>query len=225
MGSGQPLWASVGIADTMRIGGDVGVQWSGTFSADSLLRDLPARNFANHILWQVDPDPVLLRSQYHYLTDAEVSSLALFSAMSGGVMMTSDNLAELSVDRLELWKSILNTTKASARYPLLGREDSIYVLYQPPGGQPEPVSFLPPLIVQVRDNPGSGNTVHIVNISSDRVSRTIPLKDLGIEGAMTVFDWGRKTFTPGSDRLVISLDAHNSALLVLSLAASPTPEN
>jgi hypothetical protein len=160
------------------------------------------------------------------LTDTEVRSLALFSAMSGGVMMTSDNLAELSSDRIELWKSILNTTKASARYPLLGREDNIYVVYHNPfGGPPEPVSFPPPLIVQVRDNPGGGNTVHVLNNSSDRISRTILLKDLGIEGTMTALDWVRKTFIGPSDRLVITLDSHDSALLVLIPVVSPTPEN
>jgi hypothetical protein len=223
--SGTPLWASIGIADSIRIDGDVGVDWYGTFSAQSLLRDLPTRNFANNILWQVDPDAVLLRNRYNNLTDIEVRSLALFAAMSGGVMITSDDLAEVSSDRMVLWKSILSTAKASARYPFLGREDSTYLLYQnPAGGPPQPVSFSGPLIVQVRDNPDGGQTVHILNTSQDRVSRTISLTDLGIDGAKIVFDWLQGSTLPGAVKeLSVSLDGHSSSLLMLSNPLPLTP--
>ena len=47
---GSPLWAAVGLADGIRIGGDVGVKWSGSLSAESLLRDQATRNFANGVL-------------------------------------------------------------------------------------------------------------------------------------------------------------------------------
>jgi alpha-galactosidase len=221
MASGQPLFASVGIADTMRIAGDVGVQWEGAAAAQSLVRDLPLRNFTNYLLWQVDPDPVLLRDQFHYLTDTEVRSLTYFSAMSGGVMMTSDNLAELSSDRLELWKSVLSTDKLSARYPLLGRENSAYALYVPPGGLPEPVNFPPPLTVQVRDyDGGRAATVHILNISSGTVSRTLTLEELGIAGTMLVYDWIKKSSSSAPvDRVTFTLAPHESTLLILTRPA------
>jgi alpha-galactosidase len=65
LGCGCPLWAAVGLVEGIRIGNDVGVNWSGDLSGQSLLRDLATRNFANHILWQVDPDCVLLRDRFH----------------------------------------------------------------------------------------------------------------------------------------------------------------
>ena len=90
--------------DAVRIGRDVGVAWSGDYSAQSLLRDQACRNFANHILWQSDPDCVLLRERFHDLSDEEVKSLAIYAGMTGGVMITSDHLGELSSDRLMLWR-------------------------------------------------------------------------------------------------------------------------
>jgi len=100
LGCGCPLWASIGLVDAVRIGRDVGVTWSGNYSAQSLLRDQACRNFANHILWQSDPDCVLLRERFHDLSKDEVKSLALYAGMTGGVMMTSDHLGELSPERL-----------------------------------------------------------------------------------------------------------------------------
>lgn len=85
LGCGCPLWCTFGLVDGIWIGGDVGVDWKGGLSAQSLLRDLAARNFANHILWQADPDCILLRERFHNLSDNEVRSLAIYAGMSGGI--------------------------------------------------------------------------------------------------------------------------------------------
>ena len=219
IGSGQPLWASIGIADSIRIGGDVGVTWTGTFSAESTLRDLPSRNFANHILWQVDPDAVLLRTRYHRLSDTEVRSLALFDGMSGGVLTTSDNLAELPPERIELWRSILSTDKLTARYPLLASSEIRYVPYQTADGSVEPVAFPDPVIVQVRDLPDGSYFVHILNNSTARVSRTLSLRSLGIEGEKYGWELISKTMLNGAVReLSASLEPHGSVLFYVSTA-------
>ena len=76
--------------------------WEGGYSAQSLLRDLMTRNHAAGILWQSDPDCVLLRDRFHELDDTQVRSLALFAGLSGGVLMTSDKLDPLSADRASL---------------------------------------------------------------------------------------------------------------------------
>jgi hypothetical protein len=227
MASGQPLWASIGIADTMRIGGDVGVDWYGITSAQSLLRDLPTRNFTNNILWQVDPDDVLLRRQNVNLSSTEIRSLAFFDAMSGGVMSTGDNLAELPGDRISLWKSILVTSRANASYPLLGRSVIHYVPYQDPAsGNLIPVDISDPVIVQVRDNGGS-YTVHILNTATEPISRSLQLTDLGIQNPKVVFDWLANVTSAGPvDRISVSLDPHSSSLLLLfDPAASSTSDN
>lgn len=120
LGCGCPLWASVGYVDAVRIGRDVGVTWTGEYSAESLLRDQVSRNHASGILWQADPDCVLLRDRFHELSDRQVELLARFAANAGGVLMTSDHLGELSPGRAALFAGLLRDDVASCDFPNLG---------------------------------------------------------------------------------------------------------
>ena len=121
LGCGCPLWASVGLVDAVRIGRDIGVTWNGDYSAESLLRDQLTRNHGSGILWQADPDCILLRSRFHELTDEQVRSLALFAGLAGGVLMTSDKLDEVPEDRAALFAALLNEHRLSCAFPELGR--------------------------------------------------------------------------------------------------------
>lgn len=127
LGCGCPLWASVGYVDAVRIGRDIGVEWHGEYSAESLLRDLVTRNHANGILWQADPDCVLLRDRFHALSDVQIESLARFAAASGGVLMTSDTLSDLPPVRAELFAQLLSAQSRGTRFPEVGVEG--YVRY------------------------------------------------------------------------------------------------
>jgi alpha-galactosidase len=126
-GCGCPLWASVGLVDAVRIGRDVGVTWHGDYSAESLLRDLQSRNHANGILWQADPDCILLRDRFHEMTDAQVEALARFAGSAGGVTMTSDKLDELRPDRAALFAEILRTPVTGCDFPELGQDLPVVV--------------------------------------------------------------------------------------------------
>jgi alpha-galactosidase len=119
LGCGCPLWASVGLVDAMRIGRDVGVGWTGDHSAESLLRDQVTRNHASGVLWQADPDCILLRDRFHDLSDDQVRSLALFAGLAGGVLMTSDKLDELSPDRAALFAALLREPRLACAFPAL----------------------------------------------------------------------------------------------------------
>lgn len=119
-GCGCPLWAGVGLVDAVRIGRDVGVEWHGEYSAESLLRDLQTRNHAHGILWQADPDCILLRDRFHALTDDEVDLLARFAAGAGGVAMTSDHLGELTPARAALFADLLREGTTGCDFPRLG---------------------------------------------------------------------------------------------------------
>ena len=123
LGCGCPLWASVGLVDAVRIGRDIGVTWHGNYSAESLLRDQLTRNHGSGILWQADPDCILLREHFHELSDEQVRSLALFAGLSGGVLMTSDKLDELSEERAALFAALLREPRLQCEFPDLGRED------------------------------------------------------------------------------------------------------
>jgi alpha-galactosidase len=128
LGCGGPIWAPIGLMDAVRIGRDIGVSWRGHYSAESLLRDQTSRNFANGIFWQADPDCVLLRSRFHELTDTELRSLAVFAALSGGLLMTSDQLDEVSEDRRQLFAQLLGDGKTRpCSFPQLGRADPVLV--------------------------------------------------------------------------------------------------
>ncbi len=126
LGCGCPLWASIGLVDGIRIGRDVGIAWSGDYSAQSLLRDQSCRNFANQILWQSDPDCVLLREHFSDLSEEEIKSLAIYAGMTGGVIMTSDHLGELSPNCINLWRLLLSEERASCDFPLLGQSNIFY---------------------------------------------------------------------------------------------------
>ena len=121
-GCGCPLWASVGLVDSVRIGRDVGVEWHGEYSAESLLRDLQTRNHAHGILWSADPDCLLLRDRYHALSDPEVETLARFAAGAGGVLMTSDTLDALSPVRTALLAELLRESAVCCDFPMLGQD-------------------------------------------------------------------------------------------------------
>jgi len=123
LGCGFPLWAATGLVDAVRIGRDVGVKWSGEQSAESLLRDQTTRNHASGVLWQADPDCILLRDRYHELTDQQVAALALFAGLAGGVLMTSDAFDALSDERIKLFKSFANLDIVDCSYPDLGKDE------------------------------------------------------------------------------------------------------
>jgi alpha-galactosidase len=125
LGCGCPLWASVGYVDAMRIGRDIGVSWNGEYSAESLLRDQLTRNHAANLLWQADPDCILLRDRYHELSDEQVNSLAQFAANAGGVLMTSDHLGQLSPARRQLFADALRNDVTACDYPHLGNGQSL----------------------------------------------------------------------------------------------------
>lgn len=156
LGCGCPLWASVGLVDAIRIGRDVGVRWAGNQSAQSLLRDQATRNFANQLLWQADPDCILLREKFHYLSDAELEALAIYAGLSGGLVITSDALHELSSERLALFKQLLELGKGTCDFPLLGH------------------SKLDPVSVQVRKT-DTLTMIFLLNTSDQPIQRSYPL--------------------------------------------------
>jgi alpha-galactosidase len=125
LGCGCPLWQSVGYVDAVRIGRDIGVEWHGEYSAESLLRDQLTRNHASHILWQSDPDCILLRDRFHHLSDDEVRSLALFAGLSGGVLMTSDKLDDLPEERAALLEHLLTLPVLRCSFPGLGETTGV----------------------------------------------------------------------------------------------------
>jgi hypothetical protein len=154
-----------------------------------LLGDQACRNFANHILWQSDPDCVLVRERFHHLSEEEIKSLALYAGMTGGVMMTSDHLGELSPERLELWRLILPEERVSCDFPLLGQSDIFYEQL-PRNKQTSDGVYTSkaenPMLIQVRHSKHveRAGAVFFLNTSSHTVQLSYSLTDLGIKDSV-----------------------------------------
>lgn len=119
LGSIAPFMPFIGFADGMRIAGDVGAQWSDAYGPKNLIQELPFDHYFNGVFWQNDPDSVLLRDFETSLTDAETKSLALFQALSGGIITTSDPVARLSPKRKRLLRFIEPSGIATPAFPYL----------------------------------------------------------------------------------------------------------
>lgn len=206
LGCGCPLWASVGLVDGIRIGRDIGIEWKGNHSAESLLRDQATRNFGHGILWQADPDCVLLRDKFHHLADHEVRSLALYAGMTGGVALTSDALDELTPERLRLWQLVLSAGPGGCHFPCLGRAG--------PEG-----AGLDPVLVQVRTNAEGGAAVFVFNPTDTPQHRVYPLRQLGLPAPLSARFWPTGE-TGRLDELQLALPPRDSALILLSPNAS-----
>ena len=222
LGCGCPLWASVGLVDGIRIGRDVGAEWRGDQSAQSLLRDQSTRSFANGVLWQSDPDCILLRERFHHLTENELRSLALYAGMAGGLVMTSDALDELSPERLELFKLLLPEGKpeqqfrAVCRFPLLGQSAPDYL---PDDDSRREWRASDPVIIQVRTNEQYPHlaAIFLLNTGESSLERSYKLATFGLPSPQYTCDWfaNRMSSEPVA-HISATLAAHDGALIFVS---------
>lgn len=214
LGCGCPLWVPVGLVDGVRIGRDVGVTWQSEpagQSAQSLLRDLATRNFANRILWQADPDCVLLRERFHYLSDVEVRALALVAGMAGGVIMTSDDLSVLSPERLQLWRLVLSGAQGGCDFPLLGQAAA---------------QAAEPVLVQLRrpSTAGTAGALFLFNTGPGPTTFCCKLTDLGLREPVHLLDWVTgEAVAVDNGRLELMLAGHDGRLLCVSPAPRAAP--
>lgn len=117
LGCGVPLAPAFGLVDYCRIGCDVSLSWDdelymrpmhrervstrNTVLNTVFRRELHGRAFLN------DPDVFLLREKNTKLTRREKHLLATVNALFGGVLFTSDNVAEYSDESRKLYEELL----------------------------------------------------------------------------------------------------------------------
>ncbi len=95
---------AVGLVDAMRVGPDVKETWfDGTNpSAKHAMRMTLQRNWMHNRWWANDPDCLIVRDTDTSLDARETRFLATAVALSGGMVVASDDLAKLSPARREL---------------------------------------------------------------------------------------------------------------------------
>jgi alpha-galactosidase len=138
LGCGALMGASVGVIDAQRIGPDVAPWWryrprgspvsrgrlrvGGEPATDNAIRNILTRAWMHGRLWTNDPDCLLARQTRTKLSLAEVQTLATAIALSGGAVFLSDDMEQLSPERLDLVSSLLPPIAESAAVSDLMRE-------------------------------------------------------------------------------------------------------
>ena len=108
LGCGWPLGPAIGVVDGMRIGPDVAPCWFPEAevpipgieetlpSTRSAIRSIYARAFMHRRYWLNDPDCLMARSRDTRLAPEEVGSLAAAIAVTGGMVLFSDDFGALA---------------------------------------------------------------------------------------------------------------------------------
>lgn len=138
LGCGALMGASVGVIDAQRIGPDVAPWWryrprrlprsrgrlrvGGEPATENAIRNLLTRAWMHGRLWTNDPDCLLARQTRTKLSLAEVQTLATAIALSGGAAFLSDDMEQLSPERLDLVSALLPPIAESAAVSDLLRE-------------------------------------------------------------------------------------------------------
>lgn len=132
LGCGSLMAPSVGFFDGNRIGPDVAPIWrfmtraerespaprprtpDDPLSAETAIRNTLTRSWMHGRLWANDPDCLLVRTDRTKLTLDETRTLASVIGLSGGMMLSSDDLEKLPADRIDLISMLLPPLPRSA---------------------------------------------------------------------------------------------------------------
>jgi len=132
LGCGSLMAPSVGFFDGNRIGSDVAPFWrfltteeretpkprrrhpDDLLSAETAIRNTMTRSWMHGRLWANDPDCLIVRTDRTKLTLDETRTLAAAIGLSGGMMLSSDELANVPQERLDLISMLLPPLPVSA---------------------------------------------------------------------------------------------------------------
>ena len=197
LGCIAPFAPMVGYVDAMRISADIHPTWEG---GANMFEESKGTQHINNVWWQNDPDAMILREKYSHLSEGETRSLALWMAMLGGVINTSDLFYDIPKHRTELFRFLEpGKTKFTTSFPFLNMPEKLEVL--------------------VRKYSGNAWAVLFTNRQEEQVSRNFSLKSLvGIESA-NCFNWDETGSEPLGlkNNLKIDLKPHESKLVYISV--------
>jgi alpha-galactosidase len=202
---GNPQGPSAGLVDGSRVGPDVAPYWLpferqaprtplSDPSALNSIRNSINRFWMHGRLWMNDPDCLLVRDTDGALTIDEVRSLATVIGMTGGMVLSSDNLTRLSAARRDLVSLLL---------PVYGRSAVPLDLFQ---------SDDLPQVLELE----CGTTHKILalfNWQGEEITLDEPLPD----GNWHAFElWREEYLGPLSDLVSVTIPPHGCRLVRLS---------
>jgi alpha-galactosidase len=215
LGCGCPLGSGIGIFDAMRIGPDVDSIWKPHLfhqtwagrgdptlpAAWNAVRNMLARAPLHRRWWWNDPDCLLARDANTRLTPAERRTLAAAIALSGGMVLLSDDLSNLSPEALRL---------AQILFPPLYRAADQRLW------RSEPASSIS--VLSLRGPQGDWRVVGIFNWSGRPVDRLVDLSGLtGWQGELIVSSFWEEWIqaTAGGRLALTRIPPHGSVLLAV----------
>jgi alpha-galactosidase len=206
LGCGQPIGPSVGIVNGARIGPDVAPFWHPQVRSDdrddmsvvstlNALRNVLSRWWMHGSLWLNDPDCLMVRNTETALSLDEVRTLAAVIALSGGMVLDSDNLARLTGERREI---------ITASLPVYGKSAVPIDLFTSDGM---------PRLFEL--DCAAHRVLAVFNWHDAPTEISVPPP----RTATHVFDvWSQSYLGVSNDELNVSLPAHGCALLGLRAA-------
>lgn len=110
LGCNHPVWPSLGLIHGSRSSMDVTREWENfrRIAAEGF-----SRNWQNDRLWFNDPDCVLLTGK---LAENEYGYHAAAVMASGGMVLSGDNLAKISPERMTVLRRLLSVHPAAAEF-------------------------------------------------------------------------------------------------------------
>ena len=108
---------AVGLVDAMRVGPDVKETWAAgpNPSVKHAMRLTLQRNWMHNRWWANDPDCLIVRETDTELNEAETRFLATGIALSGGMVVASDDLPKVGPDRQEMALALFPPPGVAAR--------------------------------------------------------------------------------------------------------------
>ncbi len=197
LGCIAPFGPMVGYVDAMRISADIHPNWKG---GTSMFEESKGAQHINNVWWQNDPDAMIIREKYSNLSETETRSLALWMAMLGGVINTSDLFYDIPKRRTELFRFLEpGNTKFTSHFPFIDANEKLEVI--------------------VRKYSDNAWAVLFTNRKDEEIENSYSLKSLAGIASAYCFDWdemgaealGQKT------EMKISLKPHESKLIYISV--------
>ncbi|MHA1207460.1 MAG: glycoside hydrolase family 36 protein, partial [Candidatus Hodarchaeales archaeon] len=114
LGCGAPLGPSIGIVDAMRVSEDTKEIWDtgnnpvwGDPCLKYALLGTIYRSFMHRAFWVNDPDCLMVRDKNSDLTENEIKLQVTIFGLSGGQVLISDKMSELSIEKLSLIQKLI----------------------------------------------------------------------------------------------------------------------